>query len=272
MATIVENDQILSLLRGEFHAVTELVSGLSDAEWRTPTCLPGWTVHDVLGHMIGTELMLTGAPAPEADVSHLDHMKNPVATANEIWVESMRPLSGAEMVARWVAVTADRLDALEAMTQAEFDAPSWTPVGNDETYGRFMRIRHYDCFMHEQDIRLAVGRPERGDPVAIASCLDEVATGLGYIVGRRAGMPEGARVRIDLTGEVERTFLVQVEGRAAVVDALDGPATVGVELPVGLFLRLTGGRDDGPWEPSEVHVTGEVDLAARLVENLAFTI
>ena len=39
------------------------------------------------------------------------------------------------------------------MTQADFDAPSWTPAGRDETYGRFMRIRHYDCFMHEHDIR-----------------------------------------------------------------------------------------------------------------------
>ncbi len=272
MATIVEKSRILSLLGGEFAAVSELVSGLSDAEWHTESCLPGWTVHDVLGHMIGTELMLTGDPAPKADVSHLDHMKNPVATANEIWVESMRPLSAAEMVSRWNGVTAERLATLEAMTQSEFDAPSWTPVGNDETYGRFMRIRHYDCYMHEQDIRLALGRPGRGDPEDVSSCLEEVATGLGYIVGRRAGMPEGARVRIHLTGDVERTFFVQVEGRAAVVDALDGPVTVGVELPVGRFLRLTGGRDDGPLAPFEVHLTGDVDLAGRLVENLAFTI
>jgi uncharacterized protein (TIGR03083 family) len=273
VATIVDKLQTLTLLGHEFDAVTALVSELTDDQWATASCLPGWTVHDVLGHMIGTELMLSGRPAPGADVSHLEHMKNPVAEANEIWVESLRPLSGAELVATWTGVTAERLAALGSMTQADFDAPSWTPVGNDETYGRFMRIRHYDCYMHEQDIRLALGVPGRDDPDDVASCLDEVATGLGYIVGRKAGMPDGSRVQIDLTGEVERTFLVQVAGRAAVVDALEGSPTVRIELPVGLFLRLTGGRDDGPSEPSgRAHLDGDLSLARQLVENLAFTI
>jgi uncharacterized protein (TIGR03083 family) len=271
--TIVDKDRIVPLLGREFAAVTTLVSDLTDAQWGTPSCLPGWTVRDVLSHMVGTELMLSGSPPPVADISHLDHMKNPVAEANEIWVESMRRLAGSEMVARWTAVTADRLATLEAMSQAEFDAPSWTPVGSDETYGRFMRIRHYDCYMHEHDIRLALGLPRRDDPDDMASCLDEVATGLGYIVGRRAGLPDGSRVRIDLTGDVTRAFLVRVEGRAAVVDTLDGPETVGLELPTALFLRLTGGRDDGPSGPAaEPHLTGDLALARRLVDNLAFTI
>jgi hypothetical protein len=177
------------------------------------------------------------------------------------------------MVSGWTTVTAERLAALEAMTQAEFDAPSWTPVGNDETYGRFMRIRHFDCYMHEQDIRLALGLPGRDDADDVSSCLEEVATGLGYIVGRRAGMPDGSRVRIELTGAVEQTYLVQVEGRAAVVDALDGPVTVGIELPAALFLRLTGGRADGPsGPPGQVYLSGDEVLARRLADNLAFTI
>ena len=78
------------------------------------------------------------------------------------------------------------------MTQADFDAPSWTPAGPDETYGRFMRIRHFDCFMHEHDMRGAVGAPDRPEPTHVASALDEVSTGLGFIVGKRAQAPGGA--------------------------------------------------------------------------------
>ena len=63
-----------------------------------------------------------------------------------------------------------------------------------------MRIRHYDCYLHEQDIRLALGMAVRETVDDLASALDEVATGLGYIVGRRAALPEGTRLRIDLTG------------------------------------------------------------------------
>jgi uncharacterized protein (TIGR03083 family) len=271
--TVVDRDQTVDLLRREFEAVSDLVSAFTDDQWAAATCLPGWTVQDVLSHMVGTEMMLSGTPSPVAEVSHLDYVQNPIGEANEAWVGSMRPLSGSEMVGRWDAVTTGRLAVLENMTQAEFDAPSWTPVGSDETYGRFMRIRHFDCFMHEHDIRFALGLPARTDPDHLASSLDEVATGLGYIVGRRAGMPEGSQIAMDLTGDPARTFRIRVEGRAEVVDTLDGPVTVGIELPVALFLRLTGGRDDGASGPGgEVRLSGDPVLARRLVENLAFTI
>ena len=272
MPTYLDKDTTVGLLRRQYAALASLAAGLSDSHWQTPTCLPGWTVHDVYGHIVGTETMMTGQAPPDVDVSHLVHMQNPIAEANEVWVESLRPLSAAELRARFDQVIAERLDALDAMTQADFDAPSWTPAGKDETYGRFMRIRHYDCYMHEQDVRAAVGEAPRLDVADLASSLDEVATGLGYIVGRRAGLPDGSRVRIELRGPAARTFLVAVDGRASVVDRLDGPVTVGLSLPVPLFLRLTGGRDDGPGSTDPVELTGDQALGAQLVANLAFTI
>ncbi len=273
MPTLVDKPSAVNLLRTEFAAISTLGSTLSDDQWDVPTCLPGWTVRDVLSHLIGTESMLCGEPAPSADISHLEHMKNPIAESNELWVESMRSLSGAEMLSRFGDVTARRLAALDAMTQADFDAPSWTPAGRDETYGRFMRIRHYDCFIHEQDIRLALGLPSRSEPDDLRSVLDEVSTGLGYIVGRKAAMPDGSRVRIALTGTLEATFLVQVDGRAAVVESFDRDPTVGLRMPVMLFLRLTGGRHDAPGDPwEEITISGDRGLGEKLVNSLAFTI
>jgi uncharacterized protein (TIGR03083 family) len=272
MPTIVDKQAMVDLLRGEFDALIQLGSGLSAGQWATDTCLPGWTARDVMAHVLGTESMLCGEPTPEVDVSHLTHMKNPIAVANEAWVESIRPWSTDQLLARFADVAERRLSALDAMTQADFDAPSWTPAGKDETYGRFMRIRHYDCFLHEGDIRSAVGDPPRAEVGDIQSSLDEVATGLGYIVGRRAALTEGSRVQIDLTGAMEASYLVRIEGRAAVVDSLDGPPTVRVVMPVMLFLRLTGGRSDGFDSLDEVDIQGDGVLGRQLVSNLAFTI
>jgi uncharacterized protein (TIGR03083 family) len=273
MATFVDKRGIVGLLRNEFQELVGLGGTLHEAQWDTPTCLPGWSVRDVFSHMIGTEAALLGEPVPEVDTSHLTHMRNPIAEANEVWVEANRGLTGAQMVARMDDVTARRMAELEAMTQADFDAPSWTPAGKDETYGRFMRIRHFDCFLHEQDARLALGMPARDSAEDVTSSLDEVATGLGYIVGRKAGMPDGSRVRIDLTGPGARTFLVRVDGRAAVVDTLDGEPTVGIELPAMRFLRLTGGRHDGGTNSEDgVRLSGDHDLGVQLLANLAFTI
>jgi hypothetical protein len=100
-----------------------------------------------------------------------------------------------------------------------------------------------------------------------------VATGLGFVVGKRAGMPPGSRVRIAITGPVSREFLIAVDERAAVVDTLDGPATVELEMPAMVFLRLTGGREDAaPHLDVDVTLHGDRELASRLAEHLAFTI
>lgn len=274
MATRVDRDQIVPLLREEFAALVELGDRLSDAEWATPTCLPGWTVKDSLSHLAGTEAMLLGDPAPTVEVSHLSHMGNDIARANEAWVESRRAESGADVVAWFREVTDRRLVALDAMDQAAFDEPSWTPAGPDETYGRFMRIRHYDCFLHEHDMRAALGVADRDDPRHVASALTEPAGALGYIVGRKARLPAGTTVRLAVTGALEDAWLVEVAERASVVDHLDGEPTVAVEMAVMCFLRLTGGRREDPTEavPAGVTISGDQALGEQLVANLAFTI
>ena len=273
MPTIVDHDAVTQLLAEEFEAITSFGQTLQDGDWDAPTCLPGWTVRDNLSHMIGTESMLLQRTAPERQDEDGTHVRNAIGAANEQWVEAMRGCSGPEMLERLDEVTSARLEALRSMTQADFDAPSWTPAGPNETYGRFMRIRHFDCFMHEHDMRGALGRPDRDDPAHVRSALDEVSTGLGFIVGKRAQFPTGASVRINLSGSAPRTFLVQVAERAALVDALDGEPTVQVELPAMLFLRLTGGREAAtPHLGDDVVVQGDPELSQRLIDNLAFTI
>ena len=273
MPTIVNRDDTVALLRSTWTAIDELYTGLDAVDYATPTCLPGWTVQDQLSHLTGTEQMLLGEPAPSADVSHLTHLRNDIARMNEVWVEDKRRLSGPEVLEQFRAATAARLVALDAMTQADFDAPSWTPAGPDETYGRFMRIRAYDAFQHEHDARLALGQDTRPDPDAIRSALDETEPALGFIVGRRAGLPAGTTVRFDLGGAVAATYCVEVADRARVVDALEGEPSVAVALDALLFLRLTGGRIAGePLIGSAVHVTGDHALGQQLVANLAFTI
>lgn len=273
MPTIVDRDVAVPLLRREFASIAQLCEDFDEADWDTPTCLPGWSVKDQLSHVIGTESMLDGEQPPDVDISHLTHVRNDIGRFNELWVESLRPHSGAAVLERFREVTARRLAALEAMSQADFDAPSFTPVGRDETYGRFMRIRHYDCFLHEHDMRDALGREDRMDPEQVAFALDEVAAGLGYVVGKKAAMPPGARVRFDVTGDAHRNLDYEVGDRAELVEQHGDEPTVVLRLPAALFLRLTGGRaDPEPVVGADVELDGDPDLARRLAANLAYTI
>jgi uncharacterized protein (TIGR03083 family) len=263
------SDDIASMLGAEWAVIDELLTGLDDAAWSAPA-LPGWDVHDVVAHLIGTERMLAGFDLPSADVGG-DHVRNDIGKANELWVASLRDLSPVQMVTEFRAITAQRLAALQAMSQADFDAPSWTPAG-EGTYGRWMQIRVFDCWMHEQDIRTAAGTPGNETGPAVERSLDEVAGALGYVIGKRGRAPQGSSVLICLTGPVERDLRVVTDGRAKVVEAIDGEPTATIRMSSSLFLRLAGGREDAEAALDRVQLGGDVALARQLATNLAFTI
>ncbi len=253
-----------------WRSLGELGTELTDQEWDTPTELPGWSVRDVYSHVIGTELMLLGRADPPVDVPDAPHLRNDIARFNEGSVILRRDRSGAEVLEEFVAVTHERLDALREMTDADFDAESFTPAGKD-TYGRFMQIRVFDCWIHEQDVRVALGKPKHAFGTAVDVALDELTGAMGFVVGKKAGATEGQSVRLELTGADPRTIDVRVDGKATVVDDLEEPTTT-VTIPTLLWFRYAAGRRPG--DPTDEHVTisGDQDLGRRVVENAAYTI
>jgi uncharacterized protein (TIGR03083 family) len=265
-------EPIVGVLAAQWTALGDLLAGLDDAEWDAETCLPGWRVRDVVAHLVGTEAQLAGEVTPEAtvDVRVLPYVHNDLAAANELWVQALRPEPPAAMLARFRDVTQRRVKALEAMTEDEFGAPSWTPVGPG-TYRRLMDFRLFDCWCHDQDIRDAVGRPGHDTGPAAERAVDQMVGALPYAVGKRAAAPDGAAVAVELTGPVCRTVHVVVDGRARLVDAPDRPATTTISLSSGLFVRLSAGRVDPAEHLAEIGITGDADLGGRVVRNLNVT-
>ncbi len=267
-----DKDRIVTLLGSEWSALADLLGGLDADAWAAPA-LPGWDVHDVVAHMVGTESALDGAafpPVPDG-TEFGAHVRNDIGRANEAWIISLRGLSHADLLAEFLAITARRLAALTAMPAEEFFAPSWTPAG-DATFGRWMEIRVFDCWMHEQDIRVATGLTGHENGPEAEQSLAEVIGALGYIIGKRGRAPDGSSVLISLTGPIERDLSVVTAGRAKVVDALDGEPTATIALSSSLFLRLAGGREDPEAALDRITLGGDVALARQLATNLAFTI
>jgi len=266
-----EKDRVVELLGSEWSIIISLLAGLDDAAWSRPA-LPGWDVHDVLAHLIGTERTLAGEQHPDpADIDAGRHVRNAIGKANEAWVLALRDRPHASLLDDFRSVTAHRLASLRAMSPEEFNAPSWTPAGQ-ATYARFMRIRIFDCWMHEQDIRTAVGIPDNEDGAAAEEALDEVVEALGYIVGKRGRAPDGSSILIRLTGPLQRDLPVVVDGRARVVAAIDGEPTASLALPSSLFFRLAGGREDAEAALGGIELGGDSGLAHQLATNLAYTI
>src|SRR5690625_3370539 len=229
-------DRVLPAYREQYDALTTLFNSLAPSQWPTVTNLPGWDVQAVASHIMGTELMLLGDSPTSAELDDWPaHVRNEIGARNERWVHTLRGDSPDDMRQRWRDIVERRLAAMKELSDGQWHADSWTPVGQ-ATHSRFMRIRVYDCWLHEQDIRDAIGEPGHEAGLAVNVALDEIATGLGYIVGKKAGVPEASSVTIKLTDPTERQFHLRVDGRARIVDKLDA-ATTTLCLTAGTFAR-----------------------------------
>ncbi|SRX96240.1 hypothetical protein MSP7336_04517 [Mycobacterium shimoidei] len=271
--TQLSKSDVLSGLFASWDALDRLLAGLSEEQWATSTPLPGWDVRAVVSHMIGTESALMGVATPDVDldVSALDHVRNEFGATNERWVRYLSSEPGESLRQRFLAVTGDRRKRLSEMSDDEWNAPTLTPAGPD-SYGRFMRVRVFDCWMHEHDIRDGLGRPATDaelDGSAARLALDEMAASMGYVVGKLGKAPDGSRVAIELTGPLARTIRVVVEGRGQVVDDFGGlEPTATIRLDALAFARLAGGRVAS----APVELGGDEAVGARIVEHLNYVI
>jgi uncharacterized protein (TIGR03083 family) len=273
--TTLDKSDVLAGLFAVWDEIDTVLAGLADEQWQAQTPLPGWTVHDVTAHLIGTESMLQGVATPDADidVSTLKHVRNDIGVMNERWVRKLRGISATDVLDRFRATTVKRREALSGIGDADWNQITATPAGPD-TYGRFMRVRDFDCWMHLHDIRDAIARPAVDlAGVAAGLALDEMGASMGFVVGKLGGAPEGSRVAIELTGPLQRSIYVTVEGRGRAVDDFGGrEPTATISLDGLLFTRLAGGRTTPGRHPDAVTYGGDEAVGRRIVEHLNYVI
>ncbi len=275
--TTLDRPEVLAGLFAVWDDIDTLLAGLSDQQWQAQSPLPGWTVHDVAAHLIGTESMLQGAATPDADidVSTLKHVRNDIGMLNERWVRKLRGVSATQLLEKFRVTTAKRREALSGMSDDDWNQITATPAGPD-TYGRFMRVRDFDCWMHLHDVRDAIDRPaadvDLGGP-ASRLALDEMAASMGFVVGKLGGAPDGSRVAIELTGPLQRSIYVDVSGRGQVVEDFGGQEpTATISLDALLFSRLAGGRTTPGKHQHDISYGGDEAVGKRVVEHLNYVI
>ncbi len=268
------SDPVVDKMAMVWGSIDGLCSGLSESDWDRDTECPGWTVKDQLSHLVGPETGLLGRPQAEHSVPPRPYVRNPIGANNEVAVDYRRSRSGSEVLAEFREVSAARMEALRAMGEEQLAADSWTPIGPG-TYRDLLEIRVFDAWVHEQDIRRAVGRP--GDlegPVAEHS-LRRCFQAMPFVVGKNAMAADGVTVVIEVTGPTSASLTIGVEdGRAKVLGRKVEDPSVGLHMGFEAFTRLCCGR----WDPSatlargDVEIRGDQGLGRRIVERMAFMI
>jgi uncharacterized protein (TIGR03083 family) len=247
---LVRIPEYVDALAATWSSLRSLAAGLSDDEWQRATGCPGWTVADVVAHVAGVETSLLGRPEPVHELpAELPHVRSEFGRFVEVAVDVRRGRSRADVLAELAEVTAARLAELRTWPDdPQRRVPS--PFRRDIPARTLLRLRTFDCYAHEHDIRRAVGRP-------------------GHLAGVAADVSWG--VIVDglsraLTGPA--VTLRFGDHRAVVPDAGAAPvATLTTDWSNGLALAC--GRADA--HRRAVTVTGDRERGAAVLAALAIT-
>jgi uncharacterized protein (TIGR03083 family) len=248
-----------------YDAIESVCARLNGAQWQTQSLCPDWTARDVVSHLGMMERVMTGwLPGGSGAAAPLDRIA-PYQT-------EVAGLDDNAFASRISDIFAGRRADLAKLTDADLALPSWTPIG-PRTYGGFLEIRIFDFWVHERDISTPLGWPcdDAGPRAEIA--LGQVTDSIGYIVGKKIGLPDGASIVFHLTGPAGRDLPVVVDGRAKAVDHVEHP-DVELTTDTVTFIQLAAGRIDPQRQIDAglVTWTGNAQLGDRAARNLGFTI
>jgi uncharacterized protein (TIGR03086 family) len=134
---MVNQAQFTAQLSGAVSSVGDVIGGVRDEQWTAPTPCTDWSVRDVVGHLVGMNLvftaLLTDNVAPERDIDRL----------------------GEDPVGAYRASASDLMSAFSqpGVLERTFIGPLGAATGEDR-----LQIRLYDLLAHGWDLARATGQ------------------------------------------------------------------------------------------------------------------
>ena len=255
-------------------SISDLGHSLRPGDVELPTACPGWTVRDQFAHVVSLEAWVQGEVPPDIDVSARPHVGPGLGVLVERFLESRRDRSLDELLEELDSLATSRVRHLGAETTSP-DDPATGPFGATTLHG-LMRNRLFDLWVHEQDIREAIGRPGNLDGPAAAHTVQLVFDALPRVVARTARIPADHAVILDLSGPVVGRAGARVEERDGKLhgiplfrgDAEQHPDVVTTTLT--LSTQAATRRAAGRVSTADTHVTvtGDEQIARRVLDAL----
>lgn len=246
-------------LEHTLRATHALASTFDEATWELPTDCPGWSVRDQVSHLIDMELRMMGEPPPVHQLpADLPYLRHDTARALECGVELRRQRSGEQVLGEFGEVIDRRISGLRELLVSGVDPAVETPFWGRLPTSRVLRVRVFDAWAHEQDIRRATKQPGNlASPAAVVTW-KFMARRLPGVV-EQVGLGTGTVVAFEVTGPLQ---IRQTVG--------EGEPTIIVRTDWETFVRLICGRI-GPAEQPAVTTTGDPAQASRLLAGLGVT-
>jgi uncharacterized protein (TIGR03083 family) len=257
-------------------AISELVTPLAEGEWNRATECPGWSVRDVVSHIIGLECELLGDPRPIHTLPRdIYHVRDETSRHMEVQVDVRRHHTGPEMTSEFEYTLIRRSRQLRnEKRDPEDEVSSVLPFGPRKlTLEQLLMMRAFDVWVHEQDLRRTLNTPGNLDSAGAHVTRDVLLTRLPKVVAKDAGAPPNTAVVFDVNGPMEfmRTVRVDADGKASV----DGSPSLGPEATLSLdwetYVRLATGRVRADAVSDRVKTEGSTELVTAILTHFSTT-
>ena len=254
-------------------AISELVNPLVEGEWNRRTPCPNWSVRDVVSHVLGLDSEMYGDPRPIHTLPRdLFHVTNDHQRYMEMQVDVRRHHTAPEMTSEleYVVIRRNRQlrnDSRDPGTKVR------GPLGTEVTLADSMRQHAFDVWVHEQDLRTALGRPGNLDSPGAHIARDVLLEALPDIVAVKADAPRSSAIVFDVHGPIEflRTIRVDIQGRGTLETAPAlGPAAT-LTLDWETYVRLACGRVTPESAADRVKAEGDPHLTSAILRNFTVT-
>jgi uncharacterized protein (TIGR03083 family) len=234
-------------LRRAAAAFHDTLRELRDDQWRTPA-LRGLDVRGLVGHLTGVEEDMQRCLAGDPAVAVAGHVESTQAAADR---QAGRPPDQTRVEWRRAA------DRTIALTRARDPRAEVAVHGMRLPLDLLLVIRAFELWVHENDIRAAVGSPPSAPDASTLTLMTSAAVRLLPLVAARTGLDEPTNVHLVLTGPGGGTWDISL-GRTA-----PAPAAIAIVTDALGFCRLAANRATPA--SLDAHVTGDPDRAAAVL-------
>lgn len=258
-------DSAVQSWRGALADFTALTASLADEDWRRESRCPGWSVADVVAHVIDLEGHFLGDPRASGQPAWeaLPHVTTEMQRFIEVGVDARRGQPPTELL-RELREVSDRREAQLQRADLTESVP-WF-VG-EIPLAQLLWLRTFDIWTHEQDIRTAADRPGGLDSPAAAVVCERIRERLPAIWGKKVGAAATLQLVIAPPGPTGNWLLTVREGRAVYVDVAEPE----VRIDIGWADLAARGAGRIPAAEVPVTIAGDVSLGRRLLAELPFT-
>ncbi|MFN2489207.1 MAG: maleylpyruvate isomerase family mycothiol-dependent enzyme [Actinomycetota bacterium] len=260
-------DPVVAALGEVYVAMLGLLRGLQVEDWKRPTPCSEWDVRQLVSHVASATSLFEGLPQPPVPDGWSTHHQGIHALAADLVArrQNWAPEEILDELEQATNTQVERFQNLEGKGWRQdltMPAPPGVKTQRELAYNRLL-----DGYIHLLDLRDALGRPLDLDAesTALAQCVSQAIEFTGWGAVKKATLPDGSRVRLELSDPHGYVGDLVVENRRGSLVHPDPETAESVVGTAPAYLFVAAGRP--LWTDRAGGIRAEGRAATRLLEG-----